>query len=730
MTASNASGSPAPDSGPKPEEQGARKIMNVKVKDQQENETVFKIKSTTKLGKVFKSYGERCSVDIRYVRFLFHGIRVQDTETPESLEMEDGAEIQAMIEQQGGAGSPAPHDSAGDAPEQGEEVPTHLNVKVVNQSQNEIFKIKMMTPLKKVMDAYCQRQGIRREAVRFLIESERIVDTDTPASKEIVDGDIIEVFREQLGGGDNGLGAAGGGGGAAANGEDKPVNEGAAKHITLKVVDQNHNETTYKVKNTTKMEKVMNAYAGSQGRDAESMRFFTSDGTRVQKFHTPAFLDLDDEDVIDAHLFQEGGDGGGEDGPAGEGSAPANEGAKTHITITVKDDNGHEMSFKVKPTTSMAKLMDAYCGQQGRAPGSLRFFTPDGKRITKTDTPTTLRLEDSDLIDAHEEQLGGSTDKRGDEQGTHMFQFKGTPRPQHVMLKVKNTFTFAVENYLEVKYGRKQLMALLITKCCIRFCRHRDSVYFVVNDRRITDFDTAESLGLKDGSLILVYEENTVPWPSEDQLSTEAQAGSPPRKDLLSDDENDSLKTIEIKVRSCRRGDYACFNVLPSFQMKVLMHVYCRHVGDPLGEVSFWTNDKCRIYPHEKVKDYDLKDGDTIFAYEIEDNNTKIPKREFGPRRVVSFSVKDCFGKEVFVNIKRADTMKRVFDFYTKKMDLDYGNFGPIEFFTVDGKPISPTDTPITLRLDDCDIILSTFSHIAKLEYSFQKALKVSAAAA
>ncbi|KAF8852594.1 ubiquitin-like protein-like protein SMT3, partial [Acephala macrosclerotiorum] len=89
------------------------------------------------------------------------------------------------------------------------------------------------------------------------------------------------------------------------------------------------------------------------------------------------------------------------------GPKPEEQGARKIMNVKVKDQQENETVFKIKSTTKLGKLMDAYCGQQGRAPGSLRFFTPDGKRITKTDTPTTLRLEDSDLIDAHEEQLGG-----------------------------------------------------------------------------------------------------------------------------------------------------------------------------------------------------------------------------------------------------------------------------------------------------------------------------------
>ena len=47
--------------------------------------------------------------------------------------------------------------------------------------------------------------------------------------------------------------------------------------------------------------------------------------------------------------------------PAGE-TQPAGEGAKdVHINIKVKAQDGTEIYFKIKRTTNLKKLMDAYC---------------------------------------------------------------------------------------------------------------------------------------------------------------------------------------------------------------------------------------------------------------------------------------------------------------------------------------------------------------------------------
>ena len=98
-------GSGSPMSEAKPEQKAG--TLDIKIKDQQENETFFKIKNHTKFGKVFDAYCDRQSLARNTVRFLFEGTRVQDTDTPESLDLEDGDMIQAMLEQVGGDGSDA-----------------------------------------------------------------------------------------------------------------------------------------------------------------------------------------------------------------------------------------------------------------------------------------------------------------------------------------------------------------------------------------------------------------------------------------------------------------------------------------------------------------------------------------------------------------------------------------------------------------------------------------------
>lgn len=77
---------------------------------------------------------------------------------------------------------------------------THINLKVSDGSAEIFFKIKRSTPMRKLMDAFCKRQGKNFESMRFLIDGTRVNVTDTPDTLDLEDGDTIEAHREQVGG--------------------------------------------------------------------------------------------------------------------------------------------------------------------------------------------------------------------------------------------------------------------------------------------------------------------------------------------------------------------------------------------------------------------------------------------------------------------------------------------------------------------------------------------------
>merc|ERR1712045_815359 len=78
--------------------------------------------------------------------------------------------------------------------------------------------------------------------------------------------------------------------------------------------------------------------------------------------------------------------------------APAADAQPGHIQLKVKDQQGSEVQFKIKKSTPLRKLMDAYCSRLGLQASQVRFMVY-GERIAPDDSAEKLGLEDEDLID-------------------------------------------------------------------------------------------------------------------------------------------------------------------------------------------------------------------------------------------------------------------------------------------------------------------------------------------
>jgi small ubiquitin-related modifier len=68
------------------------------------------------------------------------------------------------------------------------------------------------------------------------------------------------------------------------------------------------------------------------------------------------------------------------------------------ITIRVKEQAGEETYFKVKRSTKMSKVFDAFALRKGVQRKALRFLL-DGERVLDDQTPESLDLEENDQID-------------------------------------------------------------------------------------------------------------------------------------------------------------------------------------------------------------------------------------------------------------------------------------------------------------------------------------------
>lgn len=77
-----------------------------------------------------------------------------------------------------------------------------------------------------------------------------------------------------------------------------------------------------------------------------------------------------------------------ENGSPGAEAAPA---ADQHLNIKVTDNN-NEVFFKIKRSTKLEKLMNAFCERQGKTVQSVRFLF-EGQRVQVNDTPDTVCTE-------------------------------------------------------------------------------------------------------------------------------------------------------------------------------------------------------------------------------------------------------------------------------------------------------------------------------------------------
>jgi small ubiquitin-related modifier len=77
----------------------------------------------------------------------------------------------------------------------------YIKLKVVGQDNSEVhFKVKLSTNMGKLKKSYSDRQGVPVSSLRFLFDGRRIDDNETPKALEMEDGDVIEVYQEQVGG--------------------------------------------------------------------------------------------------------------------------------------------------------------------------------------------------------------------------------------------------------------------------------------------------------------------------------------------------------------------------------------------------------------------------------------------------------------------------------------------------------------------------------------------------
>ncbi|KAH8980436.1 ubiquitin-2 like Rad60 SUMO-like-domain-containing protein [Lactarius hatsudake] len=100
--------------------------INVKVVSSSGEEVFFKIKRSTKLSKLQGAYASKVGKDVSTIRFLYDGARINDEDTPASLDMEDNDTIDVMVERTSPPSFPEPSLILGPIVSRGWRVPAAL----------------------------------------------------------------------------------------------------------------------------------------------------------------------------------------------------------------------------------------------------------------------------------------------------------------------------------------------------------------------------------------------------------------------------------------------------------------------------------------------------------------------------------------------------------------------------------------------------------------------------
>jgi len=154
-------------------------IITLVVRDHNDEELIlhsrFKIRKTEEIKKAYAAFiGEKNPENFR---LLINGRRIQDEQTPQILGIESGNVI--TVESTG-----------------------RITITIQDQNSNEAkFNVKKSSKIAKLKQAFASKIGETNVSeLRLVFDGRRVDDNQTPASYDMKDGDVIEVFREMTGG--------------------------------------------------------------------------------------------------------------------------------------------------------------------------------------------------------------------------------------------------------------------------------------------------------------------------------------------------------------------------------------------------------------------------------------------------------------------------------------------------------------------------------------------------
>jgi small ubiquitin-related modifier len=175
--------------------------------------------------------------------------------------------------------------------------------------------------------------------------------------------------------------------------------------ITVNIRGADGADTSFRLKRTAKVDKLLSAYASRIDANADELRILF-DGVRLEGGKTLNDYDLEDGDTLDCLR------------DVRPDTAPND--SNTHITLIIRGTDGTDTTFKFKRTTKFAKLKNAYAKRMGLHVSSLKLYF-DGLSLEDEKTPHDYDMEDNDRIENY--VPSGCRAVRTDDSGG--WQFRG-----------------------------------------------------------------------------------------------------------------------------------------------------------------------------------------------------------------------------------------------------------------------------------------------------------------
>ena len=268
------------------------RVVNRRLK----SEILFRVKMTTQMEKLKKSYSERVRVPVSSLRFLFNGRQVNDNETPKQLEMEQDNVIEVhQGQQEKNLKMEEPNaliDKMGDNAKAAGEI-EYIKLRLVDpNSEYEIHvRVKMTTQMEELKKAYSERVRVPVSSLRFLFDGRQINDDETPKQLEMEQDNVIEVYQGHQ---ENYL--------KTLMPKTAPILSPPMSQdvLNLKVVGQDSNEINFRISMSTQMGKLKKSYSERVRVPVSSLRFLF-DGRRINDNDTPKQLEMKQDDVIEVY---------------------------------------------------------------------------------------------------------------------------------------------------------------------------------------------------------------------------------------------------------------------------------------------------------------------------------------------------------------------------------------------------------------------------------------------